>query len=104
MGGQAARHRLILCKGHNPLSCVAVDVSRSNLAELAVCLPTKLSESVCLSVCLIIHRLSITAPRAAWVWHVGLDDHVGLDHRGVVDIRGRRDFSRFDPSPGEASV
>ena len=35
---------------------------------------------VCLSVCLIIHRLSITAPRAAWVWHVGLDDqHVGLD-------------------------
>ena len=23
-------------------------------------------------------------------------------HRGVVDIRGRRDFSRFDPSPEEA--
>ena len=21
-------------------------------------------------------------------------------HRGVLDIRGRRDFSRFDPSPG----
>ena len=25
-------------------------------------------------------------------------------HRGVVDIKGRRDFSRFDPSPGEASI
>ena len=24
--------------------------------------------------------------------------------RGVVDIRGRRDFSRFDPSPGEAPL
>ena len=26
------------------------------------------------------------------------------DHPGVLDIRGRRDFSRFDPSPGEASL
>ena len=26
------------------------------------------------------------------------------NHRGVVDIRGRRDFSRFDPSPGEAPL
>ena len=25
-------------------------------------------------------------------------------HPGVVDIRGRRDFSRFDPSPGEAPL
>ena len=25
-------------------------------------------------------------------------------HRGVLDIRGRRDFSRFDPSPGEAPL
>ena len=24
--------------------------------------------------------------------------------RGVLDIRGRRDFSRFDPSPGEAPL
>ena len=23
-------------------------------------------------------------------------------HRGVLEIRGRRDFGRFDPSPGEA--
>ena len=23
---------------------------------------------------------------------------------GVLDIRGRRDFSRFDPSPGEAPL
>ena len=27
-----------------------------------------------------------------------------LEHGGVVDIKGRRDFSRFDPSPGEASL
>ena len=25
-------------------------------------------------------------------------------HPGVLDIRGRRDFSRFDPSPGEAPL
>ena len=25
-------------------------------------------------------------------------------HRGVVDIRGRRDFSRFDPSPGDTPL
>ena len=27
-----------------------------------------------------------------------------FDHGGALDIRGRRDFSRFDPSPGEAPL
>ena len=27
---------------------------------------------------------------------------VDMIHPGVLDISGRRDFSRFDPSPGEA--
>ena len=26
------------------------------------------------------------------------------NHPGVLDIRGRRDFSRFDPSPGKAPL
>ena len=29
---------------------------------------------------------------------------VGRSDRGVVDIRGRRDFSRFDPSPGDVPL
>ena len=35
-----------------------------------------------------------------WDWDPGLAVSLG----GVVDIRGRRDFSRFDPSPGEAPL
>ena len=26
------------------------------------------------------------------------------EHAGVLDTRGRRDFSRFDPSPREAAL
>ena len=26
-------------------------------------------------------------------------NHLGLDHPGVLDVRGRSDFSRFDPRP-----
>ena len=29
---------------------------------------------------------------------------VGCGRRGVLDIRGRRDFSRFDPSPGDTPL
>ena len=29
---------------------------------------------------------------------------VGAGRRGVLDMRGRRDFSRFDLSPGEAKL
>ena len=44
--------------------------------------------------------------------HIRLGEHapalvqegLALTHPGVLDIRGRRDISRFDPSPGEAPL
>ena len=51
------------------------------------------------------------AAESVWLWgrltrslSDSRHDQMRRVHRGVVDIRGRRDFSRFDPSPGEASL
>ena len=42
--------------------------------------------------------------RAGRERHGGDDKEHSTGHGGEVDIRGRRDFSRFDPSPGEAPL